>query len=312
MAPDSVLKKFGLPKAEIGPHPGGFSGARLWRVGESLCLRAWPSGTARSQVEAIHHLLGRVKLPFVPIVIAAPSGATLVEQDGRLWELTTWLSGRADFHDHPTPARLENACHALARLHRAWAPARPEIGPCPAIARRRQTLRQWQALVASGWKPRFCDHSGGIRAWSEPAWNLVARHLRGVASRLEAWKTVAVPLQPCLCDVWHDHMLFDKDAVTGLVDYGSVKVDHVAVDLARLLGSLVGDHPIRTFGLKAYQTLSPLKPQELELIDVLDRTGVILGTANWLKWLYHERREYENWRGVLRRIFDLVTRMEVW
>ena len=36
-----------------------------------------------------------------------------------------------------------------------------------------------------------------------------------------------VPLHACLCDIWHDHVLFTVDKLTGLVDYGSVKVDNI-------------------------------------------------------------------------------------
>ena len=62
-------------------------------------------------------------------------------------------------------------------------------------------------------------------------------------------------MQPCLCDPWHDHVLFTGDQVSGVIDYGSVKEDHIAVDLARLLGSLVeDDENAWSIGLKAYQS----------------------------------------------------------
>ena len=97
-----------------------------------------------------------------------------------------------------------------------------------------------------------------------------------------AWRSAV--LQPCLCDVWHDHVLFEGDAVTGLVDYGGVKVDNVATDLARLLGSLAGDDPVlRDAGLRAYSRLRPLSLAEEALVPVLDRTGTLLGIANWLR-----------------------------
>ena len=45
-----------------------------------------------------------------------------------------------------------------------------------------------------------------------------------------------VPFNLCIGDVWHDHILFEGDAVTGMIDFAAAKVDHVAADLARLLG----------------------------------------------------------------------------
>src|SRR4051794_20818797 len=116
---------------------GGFSGARLWRCQGALgpsCLRAWPLGGPSSQRLAwLHPLMAtarRAGLSFVPDVFPTRSGATWVDHAGRLWELTSWLPGRADFQDRPTPARLQAACHALARLHAAWKRVRPERGPC--------------------------------------------------------------------------------------------------------------------------------------------------------------------------------------
>jgi hypothetical protein len=45
---------------------------------------------------------------------------------------------------------------------------------------------------------------------------------------------------------------------------------------------------------------------------MLDRTGTILGTANWLLWLYRDKRVYEEGSGVARRLAALVERMERW
>ena len=99
-------------------------------------------------------------------------------------------------------------------------------------------------------------------------------------------------LQPCLCDVWHDHLLFSGDTLTGLVDYGSVKIDHVAVDLARMLGSLVEDNTAKwDLGLLGYRGIRPFSASEEGLARALDRAGIVLGAANWLKWLCLERRQ---------------------
>jgi Ser/Thr protein kinase RdoA (MazF antagonist) len=121
-----------------------------------------------------------------------------------------------------------------------------------------------------------------------------------------------VAIQPCVCDLWHDHILFQRDAVTGIVDFGSVKEDHVAVDLARLLGSLVGDEAAMwEVGFAAYERVRTLTAEERELARVLDRTGTILAAANWLRWLYHERRRYDRPDAVRDRLAALVRRVGV-
>jgi Ser/Thr protein kinase RdoA (MazF antagonist) len=118
-------------------------------------------------------------------------------------------------------------------------------------------------------------------------------------------------VQPCLRDVWHDHLLFVDERLTGLVDYGAVREDHVATDLARMLGSLVGDDQVGwQQGLRAYRRVRALSDHEEQLTHVLDRTGTVLGLVNWLRWLYHENRTYQDLPAVTRRMETLLNRLE--
>jgi Ser/Thr protein kinase RdoA (MazF antagonist) len=319
-----VLRQYPTALAGVAPVPvgnlGGFSGARLWRVetiAGALCLRAWPeSGPSSERLRGIHALMDAARsagLEFVPPLIRNASGQTYTEHAGRLWELTAWLPGKADFHERPTPRRLEAACTALARLHHAW--SRPDIpvGPCPAIQRRLDSLREWLDLIGSGWRPTLPEDDKTVHAWARRAWNLLPTHLARLGERLAPWARVTLPLQPCLCDVWRAHVLFVGDAVSGLVDYGSVKVDHVAADLARLLGSLVPDDRVgMAAGLMAYARLRPLSAQEEALVSVLDETGTVLGVTNWLCWLYRDGRRFEDRAAVARRLGQLVERLERW
>jgi homoserine kinase type II len=150
-----------------------------------------------------------------------------------------------------------------------------------------------------------------VRPWAEKAWHLIQSLIPRLPDQLTPWLARIVPVQPCLCDVWHDHVLFEGDKVTGLVDYGSVKIDHVAVDLARLLGSLIGDdQDMQILGLEAYRLVRPLSPEETALVQVLDETGTVLGGVTWLRWLYQENRHYESRDSVARRLASLVGRME--
>lgn len=255
-----------------------------------------------------------VGLDFVPAIARTAQGTTWVAHAGRLWDLATWMPGRADFHDHPTRARLEAACTALARLHGAWADASPPLGPCPGIGRRLKIAQEWIRVVQSGWRlPLGDDARDPVRPWAERAWCLVRNRVDGVPFALAAWSARCLPLQPCLCDIWHDHVHFDGDAVSGVIDYGGVKVDHVAVDLARLLGSMVGDDADqRRAGLCAYCRLRPLTAEEQALVDILDETGTVIAAATWLKWLYRDKREFEDRGAVARRLSMLVERMEKW
>jgi Ser/Thr protein kinase RdoA (MazF antagonist) len=320
-----VLDRY--PAAQSGSVPialgnrGGFSGARLWRVegvDGPLCLRAWPvPGLAAERLQGLHRLMSRARdagLHFVPAVAAAAAGATWVEHGGRAWDLTSWMPGRADFHHRPTAVRLEAACVALARVHDTWGGATPALGPCPGVRRRLDCARAWMNLVHGGWRPVFSARdSDPVRPWAERVWAILHRHCAQVPRLLAAWAERPVPLQPCLCDIWHDHVLYTADTVTGLVDYGSVKVDHVAVDLARLLGSLVGDDAGQwSAGLEAYGRLQRLSLEEEGLVRMLDKTGTLLAAANWLTWLYHDGRTFEDRSAVAARLALVVERLERW
>jgi Ser/Thr protein kinase RdoA (MazF antagonist) len=298
---------------------GGFSGARLWRIettAAAFCLRAWPTdGPTRARLQQIHDWMVsavHAGLNFVPRLLAGDTGKTSIDHAGRLWELSDWLPGKADFHDRPTPARIAAAFTALACLHRVWAVLRSEAGPCPAVLRRLERYRDWSVLVRSGWQPEFgCVNDGPTRPWAERAWTLLRDRMPSIPETLAPFERQAVRLQPCLCDIWHDHVLFEGDRVTGLIDYGGAKTDHVAVDLARLLGSLAGDDvSLRAAALQAYARLCPPSHHEEALVRALDETGTLLGAANWLMWLYNEGRQFDDRQEVARRLAALVQRIE--
>ncbi|HMC63563.1 MAG TPA: aminoglycoside phosphotransferase family protein [Gemmataceae bacterium] len=304
----------------LGNH-GGFSGARLWRVEEpaaSWCLRAWPATERlpRRLVE-IHRLMRSARqtgLSFVPEIRFTRDKTSWVEHAGRLWDVSQWMPGQADFHNCPTARRLEAALIALASLHNVWSGAHQSQGPCPAVQRRLEKYQEWHDSLRAGWRPTFSSTPDDqVRPVAEQAWQLVRRHLDDVPRMLEPWIACAMPLQPCLCDIWHDHVLFEDQEVAGIIDYGGSKLDHVAVDLARLLGSLVGDSTEQwTTGLGVYRRHRSFSPEEEALAMVLDRTGTLLGAANWLKWLYLEKREFGDRGLVVRRLGTLVERIEKW
>jgi Ser/Thr protein kinase RdoA (MazF antagonist) len=318
----SVLAHFGVEATGIDALGGhsGFSGAELWRVktpGGNWCLKAWPTSFQVEQLRHAHWLMrqGRAAgLEYVPAPHDSSDGSGCVTTTGHIWDLTSWQPGRADFHSHPSPSRLEAACAALGDLHRAWRPVRPGRGLLPAVRRRLAAIDQWQTLVRSGWQPEFnsCDDDA-LAAWAERAWIVLGFAVRRVPMWLAGWTDVRMPLQPCLCDVWHDHVLFTGDDVTGLIDFGSAKTDHVAVDLARLLGSLVEDDPeLREAGLEAYDREVGLAAEDRALVDVLDRTGAVLSLANWMRWIYLEGRRFPGDDRVAARVAGLVRRVESW
>jgi homoserine kinase type II len=321
-----VLACFGVVPVEVralGNH-GGFSGAQLWRVRTAVgdwCLKAWPAGvTVADHLRNMHDVMRFSRnqgLPYVPMPYPQPAGDTWVEVDGRHWDLVTWMPGRADFRARPTANRLRNACVALARFHRLWKsppPFQPVYGPCHAVTIRLLACLEWCEMVRSGWRPAAEVRADDpVAPWVERALRAVIGRIPQTMPRLANYRLRPVERLFCLGDAWHDHVLFEGDVVSGIVDFGGLKIECASVDLARMLGSFVGDDAQAQFdGLAAYDTIRPLSSLERQLVPLLDQTGVLLGIANWLRWLYHERRQYEDRIVVAQRLGELVQRVERW
>jgi homoserine kinase type II len=293
---------FAVAPTPLGGH-GGFSGARLWRLAGAagpLCLRAWPPGQTADRLAFIHRLTARANaagLAFVPRLFPTREGAGWIGHAGRLWELQEWMPGTADYHRRPTPARLEAACDALARLHLCWQAAGEDaVGVCPAVLRRVRAFAEWRDLLRDGWRP--------------PAGPALARRMDAVPGQLRRWVDREWPLQPCVGDPWHDNLLFDGDRLAGLVDYGAAKLDHPAADVARLLGSLAEDDADGwAVGLRAYRRVRPFSAEDRELARALDVTGTAAAAALWLRWLYRGERAVEDRAAAERRLGALLRRV---
>lgn len=306
-------------RVEALPAAAGFSGAKLWRItaGQgAFCLRRWPAEhPSRDRLEFIHAVLqyiARQGLEMVAVPLADQNGQSILEIGGAFWELTRWLPGEANFERLPSPHKLAAAMNTLARFHLAAATFGPtEILPSPAIAdrsrqvealRRGELQRVSAAIQESDWPTLLIQARQFL--------DLVPRVLDQLANRLLEASQLTAPLQPCIRDIWRDHMLFTGSRVTGLVDFGAMRIDNVACDVARLVGSLVADEPVqRTAGLAAYENLRPLSAAERKLVDAFDQSSVVLGGLNWLRWIYVEGRTFPERQRVENRFTTLLRRL---
>jgi homoserine kinase type II len=247
--------------------------------------------------------------------LADRQGRTFVRYAGHLWELTYWMPGRADFRSDPRPSRLQAAMATLAEFHRAAATFSgygPRQGPSPGISQRLEMVNRF----AQSDLEALCRHLAA-RPWLEfhdRAWHLLTLAriaLDLVREVLHRASHLRVPLQPCICDVWHDHVLFSGDRVTGLVDFGAMRVESVAADVARLLGSMAGDDEnLWRVGLDAYHAERPLSGDERALVGPLDQSGVLLAAIHWVDWLYCEHRRFPDPAAVARRMDEVFSRLQ--
>ena len=151
--PQSVLAFYDLDSSrgcriEALENAGGWSGAKLWRItdlaGRQLCLRRWPKeNPTPNRLRQIHGVLAVVapELPVAAYPLPTMQGQTFVEHDDRLWELTEWRPGKADYQSNPGRARLRSAMQTLARFHELA--ARYQLArsmPPPAFLDRRREM----------------------------------------------------------------------------------------------------------------------------------------------------------------------------
>jgi homoserine kinase type II len=290
-----------------------------------LCLRRWPPEYPDpTQLAFIHAVLLHVAnrgFLRIPRPVPTTDGGSFVFDDENLWELTNWLPGRADYWPERRPEKLAAAMRALAEWHLAAARfphAAASEGRSPGIKDR---LLQIDRLRSGGLLRLISaiDASEKSGATSPEVIDL-ARRLVALYPRLEpsvrqkllAVRGVGVPLQPCIRDVWHDHVLFEDDRVTGFVDFGAVKIESVAGDVARLLNSLAGDDLAAwQQGLAEYSRVRQLSEAELSFVDAFDESLALLSGMNWLDWVLIARRRFDDLTSIANRIRSIVERLEV-
>lgn len=307
-----VVRQFDVavtPETSVCPVSGGFSGARIWRVETAsghYALRRWPDRSLPpARIQGLHALLRHIAhcgCSQVAVPVTTSAGSTLITHSRSLWQCEPWLGGRADFHQQPTDARLRSVMEALARWHLAAAQFRPEpdvaewfgsvpAAPAPAVTERLRLATRWLAgeldhvgtALAAESHLQFAQLGTAICA-------LARQSLPGVISELTQVAGEAFPLQPCLRDMWHDHVLFEGETVSGIIDPSACRTESVASDLSRLLGSLLADEKPRwDRALTYYSGIRPLSIRETQLVGILDRSAVVLSPLNWLRRRYVQR-----------------------
>ncbi len=311
------------PPRRIDSIAGGFSGARIWRIETAagpICLRRWPAEhPTRERLEYIQSVLwhvSRVGFCRVPAPLKTRDDLGFVLEGGRFWELTPWLPGRADFRAAPSRARLQAALATLAGFHLAAATfVHPQTHTAcsPTLADRARRV----AWLQQGGCETLRTAVDADRDW--PALRSRARRLlrlfwsgaKSVERSLAEAIRIAAPMQPVIRDIWHEHVLFEGDAVTGFIDFGAMKPECVAADLARLLGSLAGDDAAAwEAGLAAYESMRPLGSAERRLMKVFDTSAVLLGGLEWLGWIYLDRRQFDDRTAIETRLDEILARLE--
>ncbi len=322
----------------------GFSGAVVLRVvvQESsqapemeYCLRGWPPDSLpRERLLGLHRLLEHIHkcgVMQVPVPLRSKFGTTIYAEASQFWQLEPWLPGVADFSSDPSDARLRNAMTVLAQWHEAAARFEPResettwfksfaAANSPTVADRLDRVERFQKLDVAKLR-QLLEQTSPLPLWEAEFGELVDVSRRildrfqlaadRVAEELSSYRHLRFRLHPCLRDVWHDHVLFEGDQVTGLIDPSAARSETPATDLARLLGSLLGDDNNRwEVAIAAYRSVRPLSDREATLARVIDQSTVLLSGLTWLERLFVHRLSYSNPPRVLDRLRQIASRLD--
>ncbi len=318
-------------QVEFPEESAGFSGARVIRVETAegaYCLRGWPPGDLpRDRLLGLHRLLEWVfeqGVSQVAVPVLTLDQSTLATVDDRLWQLEPWKPGSAGFHQNPSPQRLDAAMICLANWHRAAASFRSTA-----------VESAWFACHSGAASPAVCERLDLIRRWSERRLDQLSQRMRAdaqmefrdaaeqvlisfrrcaptVTTQLQAASEMRFTLQPCLRDCWHDHVLFQGEKVTGLIDASACRTENVVTDLARLVGSFAGDdRDMWRLAIQAYSVRRPLSSEELDLLQILDRSGVLLSGMTWLDRYYLQGEAFPRMDRVVQRLRGISQRLGV-
>jgi thiamine kinase-like enzyme len=302
LPPAAVLGEYADPvrRADWERVDSGFSGATVWKGSldrvSQFALKCWPTSVSTERIPFIHRAQSDVSsLSFVPKLIRTRRGNTFCDVDRRLWDVSTWMPGDAESGNDFIVPRRRAAVNALVSIHRIWASTFQAEEICPAVQRRLSLIddyRQW-------------SHSRATGTNDSQLVTLMARlpvHLNKAELVLRPWTRQRVPVHLCFTDVHREHVLFTDDEVTGLIDFGAVKLDSPAADLARLFGE---NEKTLAEVIREYSGIT-LPPG---LAETLAATAPACNLAAWTLRLLRDGDAVTNETAVRQRISNWVDRL---
>ena len=322
-----VLQNYDIGHASSSPNnqemetlgaAGGFSGAEFWKItvgAIEYCLRRWPNNKpTRSQANVIYPTLEHVRR-YTDLPLAFPiqtvHGESMCRADNAHWELSRWMPGEPIVETEINDDQLRAAAKALAEFHNATSSLSQQQRMSPAVDFRCKMIdRLWatQFEQLQGTQDVSGVIDSGVKKMLLDQFRCHAHALR---QQLELVRTVPVLQIPIFGDIWSDHVLFNNDEVSGIVDFGAMKIESPCLDIARLFGSYAdySSEALRR-GISYYGEFRELNELDLSLIELYDRGYVILAGIQWLIWLELEQRMFLDNDSVRQRLQRLVRRCD--
>lgn len=318
----AVLEAFGIMAAEVQavPRPG-FSTASVLKVVASdrsaYCVKQAAAAAATDETLSLaYRVLNQAfqaGCDFIPVPRLAVSGQPWYERGGFRWEVCNWLPGAADFNLRPSRDRLHAAVEAVARFHAAAQYGSATWGVSPAVARRLALLRQlperYDALISAN----FATTIGGRVP--------VARVLRRIPDLHSEWQRQGEflagrtwRLQPVHGDLWHDHLLFTGNRLTGMIDFSALKIDMPQLDWGRLVSSLRIEEriPWNEFFMSLEDCRQQkISPDEIQAIRWFGRVTLAFAALHWTERIQKTGAEVGDSSRVWERFAEVCHQLEL-
>ena len=284
----------------------GFSGAAVYRwTDQQGRVWAWRSTSAQEVDEARIGQVARWAMGWskagLPVAVFRPAVAcgpdrqqrsprylfSPPDQPDQLWMVEPWLPGTSDYSTDPSPDRLAEVMRSLARLHLATNGASSLLGSersSPAGLVRRCANPDYSSWASAAFADQFTRIPEPLRSTATSFREIATRVGPEIMRAAESACHLTAPSVVCIRDLWHDHLLFTGQRLTGLIDLHSADFDCVAADLTRLLGSLHPFSPGRwAEALTTYEEVRPIVREERMLLRPYERTSVLLSGIYWLR-----------------------------
>lgn len=315
---DSIVDKFSIGSrwnSEFLGNAGGFSGSQLWKIGTSIggefCLKKWPQQFIdQSRIQWIHDVLVFASANGCPEIIRplqSSSGKTFVVHDGCFWELSKWSDG-IPLDDTATQPQIESAIAVLARFHQATARYFLNFDTSSKVVEIRNQLLALGEKIDSIERHDVTHKMLQSNDWLrfKTKGHSIARD---IAKFLIPFSTTKFPVQPVIRDMRPEHIFCSGNNVTGLIDFGAMRIDTIACDLARLFGGFFRDDAAKfNQAIETYSRYRNVYPFEREIVLPLNHAAVILGIANWASWIVVDNLQFDATQSVERRITFLFER----
>lgn len=273
-----------LPGGELTRAKGGLSDCRVWRYvsgGGVWALRVTPVANVEpGKVVWRAGVLERASsrgAGFVPAPLRTSDGSAVISDEEVCIEVSPWMPG-TPLAPEDSGTRMGEAACGLSCFHAALEEEAPRgtFSRSTAFTQRQEALGKLakEGLDTPKCRPEWRDFVSLIHASIGPA-----------TAALERVREEPTLLQPVQVDSRPEHFLLDEDRLTGLIDFGAMRIDTPWIDLARLAGELSGGDRSRREEILLLYERAACSRVPRGVIEALDLSGAVLASANWLRWI---------------------------